>query len=81
MELEGERESIFHKHALEKEDMQQSYNKVQQELEEQLSALTRDRDNSLLMSENDRQQVVINLTKFVIIIFLLCVHSDTITPV
>lgn len=56
-ELESEREAILHKHALEKEDMSQAYNKLQEDMEDQVSVLTRDRDNSLLMAENERQQV------------------------
>ena len=37
--------------------MSQSYNKLEDDMDDQLSALTRDRDNSLLMAENERQQV------------------------
>lgn len=56
-EMENERESILHTHTMEKEDMQQSYNKLQDDMEEQVSTVARDRDNSLLMAESDRQQV------------------------
>ena len=56
-ELESEREQILHRFALEKEDMQQAYAKLQEQMEDAVSGLTRDRDNSLLMAENDRQQV------------------------
>jgi len=37
--------------------MQQAYAKLQEQMEDAVSGLTRDRDNSLLMAENDRQQV------------------------
>ena len=56
-ELENERESILHRNAMEKEEQQQNYNKLQEDMEEQISVLSRDRDNALLMAENDRQQV------------------------
>ena len=56
-ELENNRESILHHHAMEKEDMIGQFEKEKEELENQLSNLQRERDNSLLMAENDKQQV------------------------
>ena len=42
---------------MEKEDMIGQFEKEKEELENQLSNLQRERDNSLLMAENDKQQV------------------------
>ena len=43
---------------MEKEDLIGQFEKEKEELENQLSNLQRERDNSLLMAENDKQQVI-----------------------
>ena len=57
MDYERQREEILHQHAMEKEDMNGRFDREREELTEELANLQRERDNQLLMAENDKQQV------------------------
>ena len=57
MEFEANREQLLHNHLLEKEEMTSHTDNQIEELQEELAKLQRDRDEALLLAENDRQQV------------------------
>lgn len=57
MQFDNEREQLLHHHNLEKEDMSSRFDNEREELHENLASLQRDRDDALLMAENDKQQV------------------------
>lgn len=42
---------------MEKEEGNNKFDRMKEDLMEELAALQRDRDNSLMMAENDKQQV------------------------
>ena len=57
LEMESQRDEIIHQNNMEKEEMQNLFERAQEELNNQLIALQRDRDDSLLLAENEKQQV------------------------
>ena len=57
MEFDGLHEQLVHQHNMEKEDLMMRFRREKEELQEEIAALQRDRDDSLLMAENDKQQV------------------------
>ena len=57
LEMESQRDEIIHQNNMEKEEMQNLFERAQEELNNQLIALQRDRDDSLLVAENEKQQV------------------------
>lgn len=57
IELEAQREEILTNHAIEKEDMLAKHAQDKCELEEELAATCRDRDDSMMFAENEKQQV------------------------
>ena len=55
--MESQRDEIIHQNNMEKEEMQNLFERAQEELNNQLISLQRDRDDSLLLAENEKQQV------------------------
>lgn len=55
--MEGQRDEIIHQNNLEKEDLVTRYEREKEQLQDELNALQRDRDEQLLLAENDKQQV------------------------
>ena len=51
--------------------MQNLFERAQEELNNQLIALQRDRDDSLLLAENEKQQV---LTTFILVLLISDAH-------
>ena len=66
MEMERVREDILHSHAMEKEDLVTSMGRMKDELNNEINMLQRDRDDSLLLAENEKQQVWQPSWKFVV---------------
>ena len=58
LEMESQRDEIIHQNNMEKEEMQNLFERAQEELNNQLIVLQRDRDDSLLLAENEKQQVL-----------------------
>ena len=56
--MESQRDEIIHQNNMEKEEMQNLFERAQEELNNQLIVLQRDRDDSLLLAENEKQQVL-----------------------
>ena len=57
-EMERQRDELIHMHTMEKEDMQQNHAGEAEALHGELIALQRERDDQLLMAENEKQQVM-----------------------
>ena len=57
MEFETQRDQLLHNHSMEKEEMASRADNQIEELQEELGKVQRDRDEALLLAENDRQQV------------------------
>ena len=57
LEFETNREQMLHTHTMEKEEMASRADNQIEELQEELAKVQRDRDEALLLAENDRQQV------------------------
>ena len=57
LEFETNREQMLHAHTMEKEEMASRADNQIEELQEELAKVQRDRDEALLLAENDRQQV------------------------
>jgi hypothetical protein len=57
IELENQRETIIHQFNLEKDEMLRRFEHEREELENEIGALQRERDDQLIMAENDKQQV------------------------
>ena len=57
LEMEASREQIIQQNQNEKEDMIEKYEREKAELEQELAATQRDRDDSLMFAENEKQQV------------------------
>ena len=57
IEFETSREQMLHAHTMEKEEMASRADNQIEELQEELAKVQRDRDEALLLAENDRQQV------------------------
>ena len=55
---EQEREQLLHKAKSEMEESEQKQEKIVGQLKEEMAAVHKDRDESLLMAENDKQQVM-----------------------
>jgi hypothetical protein len=55
--LENQRETIIHQFNLEKDEMLRRFEHEREELENEIGALQRERDDQLIMAENDKQQV------------------------
>ena len=55
--MERQREEIIHAHTMEREEMIANNERMQEELNDEIAALQRDRDDSLLLAENEKQQV------------------------
>lgn len=55
--MEQQREEILHLHGMEKEEMAQNFDRANEELSNENIALQRERDDSLLLAENEKQQV------------------------
>ena len=55
--MESQRDEIIHQNNLEKEDTVNRYEREKEQLNDELASLQRDRDEQLLMAENDKQQV------------------------
>ena len=49
---------MVHRNAMEKEEMLNRFDREREDLQEELDNLQRERDNQLLMAENDKQQVL-----------------------
>lgn len=56
-EFETERDEMVHQNAMEKEELLNRFDREREDLQEELGNLQRERDNQLLMAENDKQQV------------------------
>lgn len=56
-EFETERDEMVHQNAMEKEELLNRFDREREDLQEELANLQRERDNQLLMAENDKQQV------------------------
>jgi hypothetical protein len=56
-DFESNRDQLLHAHAMEKEEMTTRAERQAEELQEELAKVQRDRDEALLLAENDRQQV------------------------
>lgn len=56
-EFETERDENLHQNAMEKEELLNRFDREREDLQEELANLQRERDNQLLMAENDKQQV------------------------
>ena len=56
--MESQRDEIIHQNAMEKEDMVTRAEREREELNDALNALQRDRDEQLLLAENDKQQAL-----------------------
>lgn len=65
-ELEAQRDEIIHQNNMEKEDMICDFTRIKEELQDSLNAVQRDRDEQLLIAENDKQQVQINPEYFLL---------------
>ena len=57
MEFEASREQLLHAHNLEKEELTSRADKRIEQLQEEVVKVQKDRDEALLLAENDRQQV------------------------
>ena len=57
MDFETNRDQLLHNHAMEKEEMSTRADRQIEELQEELAKVQRERDEALLLAENDRQQV------------------------
>lgn len=57
-EFETERDEMVHHNAMEKEEMLNRFDREREDLQTELANLQRERDNQLLMAENDKQQVM-----------------------
>lgn len=57
IELETQRDDILTRNANDKDDMLNRHAQEKTELEEELAATCRDRDDSLMFAENEKQQV------------------------
>lgn len=57
IELEAEKEVLLQKGGEDKDEMVAQYEEELEGLREEMANLQRDRDESLLIAENDRQQV------------------------
>ena len=55
--METERDQILSQNQLEKEEMQEKFDREKDELEQELAATQKDRDDSLMFAENEKQQV------------------------
>ena len=55
--FENQREEIIHSHVMEKEDMMNSFEREREDLQTEIVSVQRDRDEALLLAENDKQQV------------------------
>ena len=55
--MERQREDLVHQYSMEKEDMTAATERLKDELTNELAMLQRDRDDSLLLAENEKQQV------------------------
>ena len=60
--MEAQREDILNRHAVEKEDMLSRHASEKSDLEEELAATCRDRDDSMMFAENEKQQVCNSFT-------------------
>ena len=64
--MEAQREDILNRHAVEKEDMLNRHASEKSDLEEELAATCRDRDDSMMFAENEKQQVCNTLGTFIL---------------
>lgn len=55
--MEAAREEMLSQHQMEKEDMVEKFEKEKDALEMELAATQKDRDDSLMFAENEKQQV------------------------
>ena len=55
--MERQREDTLHQYTMEKEDQAAAMERLKDELTNELAILQRDRDDSLLLAENEKQQV------------------------
>ena len=55
--METERDQILTQNQMEKEEMQEKFDREKDELEQELAATQKDRDDSLMFAENEKQQV------------------------
>ena len=56
-EFENQREQLVHHHGLEKEEMLARFAIERDELNEEVATVQRDRDDQLILAENEKQQV------------------------
>ncbi len=55
--METQRDGVVHSHNLEKEELVTVLERTKEDMAGQLLAMQRDRDDSLLLAENEKQQV------------------------
>ena len=55
--MESQREELIHQHTMEKDDLLATLEHTKEELGADIVAIQRDRDDSLLLAENEKQQV------------------------
>ena len=60
MQMEAARDEMITQNQNEKEDMAEKFDREKSELEQELAATQRDRDDSLMFAENEKQQVGTN---------------------
>ena len=60
MQMEAARDEMITQNQNEKEDMAEKFDREKSELEQELAATQRDRDDSLMFAENEKQQVGVN---------------------
>ena len=69
--MERERDLLIHQNVLEKEDLLSNHNTVLDSMQADIVSLQRERDDQLIMAENDKQQVI-----RLLIILLIFIEYD-----
>ena len=76
MQMEAARDEMITQNQNEKEDMAEKFDREKSELEQELAATQRDRDDSLMFAENEKQQVGVNRLLAVTDESVLSAYSD-----